>query len=267
LWVSRIDETGGDMAAGLRWEPTPERRGRPLIFAPPRFTAVLGAVLTIVGTVTPWATGVDERGNAVAFIPLADTDGVLFLMVSIIVPILVLSANVAESRTRTLQVSTGIVGAVAVLSWLEALRLGIPPLVGGSGVHWINQNDVGVFIAGVGVALIAIGGFAISLNAWRHNGTMKDPADVVITGRSLAGGLIQAASAVAGFMIGLYGSLAAFGSMAILVMTLGGLGAGAVGIAVGERISSRFLVPSTRGRPMKAHPVRNRLWTDGGPRF
>jgi hypothetical protein len=135
-------------------------------------------------------------------------------------------------------------------------------------VHWINQNDVGVLIAGVGVALAAIGGFAISLDAWRHNGTLKDPTDVVITWRSLAGGLIQAASAVAGFMIALYGSLAAFGPMAILVMTLGGLGAGAVGIAVGGRISSRLsLVPSTRGRPMKAHPVRNRLWSDGGPRF
>ena len=255
------------MAASLRGELDPRRRGRPLIFSPPRLTAVLGAAVTIIGTITPWATGVDGGGNPVAFIPLTDTAGVIFVIVSIIAPILVLSENVAESRTRTLQASTAVVGTLAVLNWLGAMRLGIPGLVGTSGEYWINEHEAGVFIAAIGVALMAIGGFAIAVNAWRHNGTLQDPTDVVVTRRSMIGGLLQAALGVGGFVVGLYAALAAFGGKAILVMTLGGLGAGAVGIAVGERISRRLFVPSHSSKPVKMGPVRNRVWTDGGPRF
>jgi hypothetical protein len=134
-------------------------------------------------------------------------------------------------------------------------------------VYWINDHEAGVFVAAIGVALMAIGGFAIAVNAWRHNGTLQDPTDVVVTRRSMIGGLVQAALGVGGFVVGLYAALAAFGGKAILVMTLGGLGAGAVGIAVGERISRRLFVPSHSIKPVKMGPVRNRVWTDGGPRF
>jgi hypothetical protein len=83
----------------------------------------------------------------------------------------------------------------------------------------------------------------------------------------MIGGLLQAALGVGGFVVGLYAVLAAFGDKAILVMTLGGLGAGAVGITVGDRISRRLFVPSQSSKPVKMGPVRNRVWTDGGPRF
>jgi hypothetical protein len=254
------------MTDKLRWELPDERRLRPLILEPARFAMVAGVVLTMIGTFTPWATGVDYARNPVSFSPITDADGVLFVMISIAAPVLALARSVAESRTRTLQASTAVVGAVAVLNWIAAVRTGPPPYVAGTQVLWMHQQEPGLFIAGAGVALLAIGGSRIGVNAWRHNGTMHDPLDVVLTRRSLVNGLLQLGFCVVGFILGLYATLAAFGPSAILVMTLGALGAGGAGLKLGQRISSGQ-PRSARGKPARVARPRRALWTDNAPVF
>jgi hypothetical protein len=254
------------MTGSLRWELPEKRQVRPLILEPPRLAIVAGAILTMIGTLTPWATGVDQARNPISFSPFTDPDGVLFVLISIAAPVFALSQSAAESRTRTLQGSTTVVGVVAVLNWLAAVRAGTPPYVAGARVLWIHQQEPGLFIAGAGVALLLIGGSWISVKAWRHNGTLNDPLDVVLTRRSLVNGLIQAGLCVAGFIVGMYASLAAFGPYAILVMTLGALGAGGAGLMLGERISSRQS-RSAPGKPARVPQPRRAVWTDNAPQF
>jgi hypothetical protein len=239
---------------------------RPLLLEPFRLVMVAGAVLTMIGTLTPWASGLDHARNPTSFSPITDADGVLFVLISIAAPILALSRSVADSRTRTLQASTTVVAVVAVLNWLTAVRTGPPAYVGGERVLWIDQQAPGIVIAGAGVALLLIAGSRIGVSAWRHNGTLDDPLDVVLTRGSLINGLTQGGLGVGGFIVGLYASLAAFGPYAILVMTLGALGGGGAGLMLGERISSRRS-RSARGEPVRAHALRRAVWTDNAPRF
>ena len=244
----------------------PAKRGvRPLILEPPRLAVIAGAILTMIGTVTPWATGIDFASHPTFFSPIIDADGVLSVMLSIAAPIFVLSQSVAESRTRTLQASTTVVGVLAVLNWVEIVRTGMPPYVGGTRVLWTHQQEPGFFLAGIGVALLAIGGSWIGVHAWRHNGTVDDPLDVVLTRRSLVNGTIQAALGIAGFIVGLYAFLAVLGPFAIFAMSLGALGGGGAGLMLGEWLSAR-LPRSTASKPLRALRLRA-AWTDSAPRF
>ena len=227
---------------------------------------VAGAVLTLNGTLLPWATGLDHARNLISFSPITDADGVLFVLLSMAAPLLALSRSVADSRTRTLQASTTVVGVVAVVNWLTAVRAGPPAYVGGERVLWLDQQGPGIFVAGAGVALLLVAGSRIGVSAWRHSGTLDDPLDVVVTRGSFVNGLMQAALGVGGFIVGLYACLAAFGPFAILVMTLGALGGGGAGLMLGERISTRRS-RSVRGEPLRTHAVRRALWTDNAPRF
>jgi hypothetical protein len=218
----------------------PERlRVRPLILEPARFGVIVGALLAIIGTLMPWATGVDHAGASVSFSPFTDADGGLVVVLAIAASVLVLSRSVAESRTRTLHASTIVVGVVAVLNWSSAVRAGAPAFVDGDQVLWVRQPEPGLFIAGIGVALLAIGGSRIGVVSWRDNGTLSDPLDVVVTRRMVVNGLIQTGFGVGGFIVGLSAVVVAFGPYAILFMIFGGLGAGAAGLKIGERISSR----------------------------
>jgi hypothetical protein len=235
-----------------------------LLLEPARFAVFAGATLTFLGTLAPWATGTGKGSEPVSFSPITDPDGVLFVLLSIAMPVLVASRTAAESRTRTLQALPVALGLVALLNWLAALRAGTPATVDGGGVAWLHQPEPGPFIAGVGVSLLAIAGTWIGVREWQHNGTQPDPLDIVLTRRSVLNGLVQTGCAVAGFVVGLYASLAALGPRAILVMTLGGLGLAGAGMMLGERISARTShapAGSLTRRP------RSRAWTDTAPRF
>ena len=230
---------------------------------------VAGAVLTFIGTLVPWATGIDQARQPVSFSPAADADGVLFVLVSMAAPVLALSRSVADSRTRTLQAATATLGAVAVLNWLTALRAGSPPMVGGVRVLWLHQPEPGLFVAAAGVGLLASAGLWISVVAWRRNGTHSDPTDVVVTSRMVLSALIQVGLAVAGGIVGLSVPLAAFGPSAILFMTLGVIAMGGIGLAIGARIQSRPTGTSQTSHiaPPRVRRLQSRAWTDGGPRF
>jgi hypothetical protein len=57
--------------------------------------------------------------------------------------------------------------------------------------------------------------------------------------------------------------LAAIGPTASLAMTLGALGAGAIGLEAGERIAAR----ASQRAPRQRTGVHSRAWTDNAPRF
>jgi hypothetical protein len=249
----------------LRWvQPPGSVASQPLIREPARLGAVLGAALTMLGMLLPWATGIDQHRNPVSFSPIVDADGVLFVWTAIAAAILVLSRNAAESRTRTLQASTGVVGITAVLDWITAARAGPPPVVAGEQVLWLNRLDSGVPVTALGAALLATCGVRIAVRAWRHNGTIADPLDVEVTPRSVAGGAIQGVCAVAGGLVGLYGPLIALGPYALVVMTLGALCGGGFGLSIGRTIANRVTASSV---PVLRERVRVAGWTDTAPRF
>lgn len=218
------------------WQPPPGRRGRvPLIRHPLRLTLVIGAGLVIVGSFLSWADGHLPGAVTVGFSPMTSPDGVILPIVAAAAIGLALSEGVAESRTRTLQVALAVLGVVAVLDWIIALGSADSQVQ-----EWHRKNGTGeigpgIWLGGVGVALLAVSGTILSIRAWRTNGA-ADLGEVVVTRRSAIRAGLEVAGGVGGFVGGMVFGLAVAGPAGIGLMTFGSLFGGVIGIAIGNRL-------------------------------
>jgi hypothetical protein len=109
----------------LDWKPSsaagPQPRG--LIREPARAVTVLAAVLIVVGSLLPWASGVDQTGSAVSFRATeGQGDGVWMLVFGLALIVLTLSRGAAESRSRTVQLAPMLIAVCAALIWITADR-------------------------------------------------------------------------------------------------------------------------------------------------
>jgi hypothetical protein len=223
--------------SAFRWEPPAEgARGPRLVREPLRFALVAGAAATIAGSFISWADGRHVDGMAVSFSPMTTADGVILPVLAASAASLVLSQDVARSRTRTLQVALAVLGVVAVLIWISALgsanrQIGVWRHEGG-----VGTIGAGICLAGVGTAVLAIAGIVISLRAWRTNGVAADPTDPVVTRRLVARAVVEVAGGVLGLGGGIVLALAATGPQGLAPMAFGSMFGAALGMFAGNRI-------------------------------
>lgn len=220
--------------------PTGQRRGPTLIRQPLRLALVIGGGLTIVGSFVSWADGQLPGGGSVEFSAMTSPDGVILPIVAAGAIGLALSDGVVASRTRTLQVALAILGGVAMLVWISAFGGANLQIADWQRQLGTGQIGPGIWLAAVGVAILAVSGTILSIRAWRTNGAAGDPSGVVITRASVIRATLEVTGGVVGFVGGLIVGLAAAGPYGLALMAFGSTIGGAAGLAVGNRIGRRL---------------------------
>ena len=188
---------------------------------------VIGGGLTIVGSFISWADGLLPGRIAVDFSPMTSPDGVILPILAAAAIGLALSEGVAASRTRSLQVALAVVGVIAELIWLSALGSANREIADWVRQHGTGQIGVGIWLAAIGVALLAVSGTVLSARAWRSNGAASDPSDTVITAPAVARASIEVVGGVLGLAGGIVLGLALSGPSGLAVMAFGSLFGGA----------------------------------------
>ena len=226
------------MSANFRWEPPADGGPRlRLIRQPLRAALVVGGALAVVGSFVSWADGRLPGGVAVDFSPTTSPDGVILPILAASAIGLVLSEGVAESRTRTLQAALAVLGMVAVLIWISALGSANREIAEWERQHGTGAIGAGIWLAAIGVALLATAGTLLSVRAWRANGVLGDPTDVVVTRRAVARASIEVVGGVVGLVGGIVLGLVIAGPPGLAVMAFGSMLGGAAGLAAGNRVA------------------------------
>lgn len=226
------------MSANFQWEPPTDDRPRlRLIRQPLRAALVVGGALAVVGSFISWADGRLPGGIAVDFSPMTSPDGVILPILAASAIGLVLSEGVAESRTRTLQAALAVLGVLAVLIWISALGSANREIAEWERQHGSAAIGAGIWLAAIGVALLATAGTLLSLRAWRANGVAADPTDVVVTRRSVVRAAIEVAGGVVGLVGGIILGLVIAGPPGLAIMAFGSMLGGAAGLAAGNRVA------------------------------
>ena len=173
-----------ELQAWMAWQPT---RGRGLLdtmaLTPARIVVGIGAALTVVATLLPWAAGraPDVAGfEDVVFLGTQGAgDGVVLLIVAAIAGFLTLHRAPAGSRVRVLRAMPAVLVLLAVSSWITGWRDASDEVDA-----WIRRGgsggiSVGVWLAGIGIALMALGTIALLPQVIRWKTQAGDPTDML----------------------------------------------------------------------------------------
>jgi hypothetical protein len=204
---------------------------------PLRLFLVTGAVAAIVGSFISWADGQVPGVGPVTFNPMTTADGVLLPIVAALAAWIGVTESAAESRTRTIQASLAVLGVVAVLVWISALGSADRQVASWGRQTGHGSIGPGIWLAGVGVAVLAISGTILSVRAWRANGVVADPADLVLTRRHVVRALIEVAGGVGGLVGGMVLVLSQVGALALAPMAFAAVFGAAIGMTAGNRLA------------------------------
>ena len=128
-------------------------------------------------------------------------------------------------------------GMLAVLIWISALGSANREIAEWERQHGSGAIGAGIWLAAIGVALLATAGALLSVRAWRANGIAADPTDVVVTRRSVFRAAIEVAGGVVGLVGGILLGLVLAGPPGLAVMAFGSMLGGAAGLAAGNRVA------------------------------
>jgi hypothetical protein len=172
---SRLDEW-------MHWQPTQGRRFGSFLLTPARVAVGIGAILTIISGLMPWAQGRAPGFGGfedVFFSGLAGQgDGVVLILVSLGAGLLTMHRTPAESRVRIVRLLPAILVVLAALTWLNGLRASNKEILA-----WHNRGGAGDLAPGlwlglVGILLMAVGSAVLlpEVVRWRHRA--GDPEDI-----------------------------------------------------------------------------------------
>ncbi|HEX5829287.1 MAG TPA: hypothetical protein VFY23_17295 [Candidatus Limnocylindrales bacterium] len=188
----------------MRWEPSRDRRPFGwLVLSPARVTVGIGAAITAVAGLMPWATGtIPGRGGfePIFFSGLGGAgDGVMLILLALGTAFLVLHHTPATSRVRLVHVFPYLLvllAALTVLNGYRAVQLEIAAWErrGGSG-----EVAPGLWLAAAGVVVMAAGLAALLPHVLRWTREATDPADLMTISRR---GVAEVLAGLAGILAG-----------------------------------------------------------------
>ncbi len=188
----------------MHWQPTRERnRFGFLVLAPARIVVGIGALVTIIAGLMPWADGtVPGRGGLepITFSGLGGAgDGVALILFAGSTALLVLHRTPATSRVRLVHVIPYVLVVLAASSLVTGYRAATQAIVA-----WENRGgqgtiSVGLYLAALGIAIMALGLAALlpALLRWRR--ASDDPADVMAVSKR---GVAETLGGLAGILVG-----------------------------------------------------------------
>lgn len=232
-----------EMIERLRWTADLTRRSDPrsaIVRDPLRLTSAVGAILLIVGSALPWATGLVGR-LAVSHSALdGAADGAILMVLGIVQLVLTRDRSMATATTTAVRYAPLGLGLVCLGIW----GLGVQAALIDIG-HWIDDDGsgalaIGAWIAGLGGAvLVAVAGTATSLLPRPNAETVR----LGRPGREAIEPVAAAIGAVAGIVVGMLGvinivpnpAFAGFGLM--VAAAVGGLVGGFGGSYLGRLLA------------------------------
>jgi hypothetical protein len=218
-----------DMRQWMRWQPTgAQRRFSFLVLTPARATVGVGALMTAVAGLMPWAEGTvpGRTGFEPAFYSgLGGAgDGIMLILLAGGTAFFTLHETPASSRVRLVHLVPYLLTLFAAFTVINGYRSALLEIAawerkGGSGAI-----APGLLIAAAGVAVMAIGLAALLPGILRWTRQSDDPADLMAVSRR---GVAEAVAGLAGILLG--GAVGiAFASSLTAVPVIGLISLGAV---------------------------------------
>jgi hypothetical protein len=223
------------MQEWMAWEPTRGRRFASLLLTPARVTVGIGAAMAVLAGFLPWADGVAPtfRGmEPVFFSGLGGAgDGLVLVVVSAATAGLTLHRTPALSRTRSIRLAPALLVILAALTSVTGYRAALAEIEAWGRRGGTGQIAPGMWLAAIGIALMAAGTTWLLPAVIRWERRADDPLDLVTVGpREVAGVLAGLAGALVGGALGVIVALSVtgptlVGAIALLAVFGGLLGA------------------------------------------
>ena len=193
-----------DMHDWMRWEPTRDRRRLGfLVLTPARVTVGIGALVTMIAALMPWADGtVPGRGGfePIFFSGLGGAgDGIVLAVLAGMTGFLVLHETPATSRVRLVHVIPYVLVILAATTIATGWRAAQQEIVAWENRGGSGSIALGMYLAIVGVVLMAIGMLALLPALLRWQQASDDPADLMRVSRR---GVAEAVAGLVGILVG-----------------------------------------------------------------
>ncbi len=187
----------------MRWEPVKARRFSSLLLTPARVLVAVGAAIAMTAGLLPWAEGVApaHRGfEPVFFSGLGGAgDGVMLIVVAFGAGALTLHRTPATSRVRTVRLMPAILVFLAAMTWFSGHRAALEGIRAWEVRGGTGQIAPGLWLAGLGILLMAAGTIWLLPEVLRWRRRSDDPADLVAVGPRL---VAEVVAGVAGTLLG-----------------------------------------------------------------
>jgi hypothetical protein len=231
----------------LRWDPrlTKIRSGKPLRRDRVRLALVIGAVITAIGAMLPWAEG------RIGFLRVAfggmdgAADGLILGTLALVLILIARNPGFIEAPDAGRRWAPMIIGLVCVGLWLLGRQRAEIEIA-----HWTEDDGSGsivggFWLAGLGVAIVAVAGSYASLRT--HEGETSSATSFVrMPRRSDAIPLLTWLGGIAGLVGGVLLALAIFPPVTVGAPIVFFAGIGLVAGAFAGRSLGRGIVRVTR---------------------
>ncbi|MEO5966559.1 MAG: hypothetical protein ABIR11_13935 [Candidatus Limnocylindrales bacterium] len=239
----------------MRWQPTRSRRGplASLMVTPARATVGIGALISIVAGVMPWAQGtVPGRAGfePVFFSGLGGAgDGVVLILLALGTAFVTLHHTPASSRVRLLHALPYVLIALAAITCLNGYRAALVEIAAWERRGGTGQVAAGLYLAGLGVLTMAAGAIAL-LPALIHWETVHDdPADLMtVSRRGLAEVILGTIGVLPGGALGIQAAIWLTPVPVIGLIALAAVFGGLLGAYAGSWLAGRLADELARRR-------------------
>ena len=188
----------------MQWQPTTEKnRLGFLVLTPARIVVGVGALVTMVAGLMPWAEGtVPGRAGfePITFSGLGGAgDGVMLILFAGGIAFLVLHRTPASSRVRLVHVIPYVLLVLATASLLTGYRAAMLAIVAWENRGGNGSMSLGFALAALGIVIMGVGLAALLPGLIRWRRASDDPADLMAVSKQ---GVAEAIAGLAGILIG-----------------------------------------------------------------
>jgi hypothetical protein len=188
----------------MHWEPTRDKRRLGfLVLTPARVTVGIGALVTMIAGLMPWAEGtVPGTGGfqPIFFSGLGGAgDGIVLVVMAGLTGLFVLRGTPAPSRGRLVHVIPYVFVVLAALTVVTGYRAAQLEIAAWERRGGTGSIAPGLYIAALGVALMAIGMVALLPSVLRWRRASDDPADLMSVSRR---GVVEGVAGLVGILVG-----------------------------------------------------------------
>lgn len=226
----------------MHWEPTKAPRFSSMLLTPARVVVGIGSAMALVTGFMPWAEGIAPgfRGmEPVFFSGLGGSgDGIVLVIVAAGIGILTLHRTPATSRIRSIRAAPAVLVVLAIVTWLNGHRAALAEIAGWERRGGTGQVAPGLWIAALGIGLMAAGTLWLlpEVIRWRRHG--DDPSDLMEVGpRQVAEVILGLAGVFVGAALGIVAAVAITGPTLVGAIALGAVFGGLLGAYGGSWVA------------------------------